>query len=338
MANYASSVLVDAIGILSEKFQSKEFRRPMYGAHELFLKGSEYTIPDLAAIRESTLRTTTAKYLKKSSPTVGSTHSCTPSATVGDSGTVDLTWTPYVASITVSHKRHGNNYYDRARALAAELEGVMQALHADIETDMVAYLETNKTGVNDGSCWMGTFNTTDDIFQVAYADKDRYFNYLMTVMQENKYYGGVMAVQNVAAMAIMNEQVAQGGGNSTNLRYQYGDIDFMASHSVSSGSDYRALSYVAEPNSVAVLDWIEPLNRMGETNGQQTWTTMQDLFGFPWTWQVYHTKACATTAASGGATQDLTDIWEIGLDLALAKAPLSTSTETPIYKFGLLRT
>lgn len=335
MANYASSVLVDAIGILSDKYQGKEFRRPIYGGHEMFLKGSEYTIPDLAEIRKSVNRTTTAKYLKRSNPTVASTFSCTPTATVGDSGTVNLSWTPYTTAITISNKRHGNNYFDRARALAGELEAAFRNLHDSIETAMVAYLEANKTGVNAGSSVLGTFDSTFDIFKVANANKDRYYNYLMTVMRENKYYNELMAVQNVAAWALINEQVAQGQANSTNLRYQYGDIDFMASHSISTGSDL-VTSYVAEPDSVAVLDWIDPLNREGAVAGEREWTTMQDLYGYPWTWQVLNYKTCADTSQTGGYTQDLTEVWEIGIHLSLAKAPLSNAGETPIFKFALL--
>ena len=335
MANYANSVLLAAIGKVAPKFQAKEFRRQFYGAHELFLKDVDYSVPNLAEIRASTLRTTTAKYLTKSSPTVGTTRACSPSGTVGDSGTVDLTWTPYVASITVSEKRHGNNYYSKVDALAAELEGVFQALHDDIETDMIANLETNKTGVNNGSAFMGTWDSVNDIYEIAQASKTNYYNYIKTIMRENKYRGELYAVQNVAAMAVMDEQVAQGSGNSTNLQYNYTGLQFLESTALTVTSDYHILSYVAEPSSVGVLDWIEPLNRRGQIAGEKEWTTMQDPFGFGWTWQVFYTRACADTSGSAGATQDLTETWEISIDLALVKAPLSTANETPIYKFGL---
>jgi len=335
MANYADSVLLAAVGKLNKPYQDKEFRRKLYGAHNMFLDGVEYTIPDLAAIREAETQTTTTKYLTKSTPTVGSARSCSPSPTVGDSGTADLSWTTYSFPITVSYKRHSGNFYKRAEALAAELEGGFQAAHDAIETAMVAYLESNKTGVNAGSAFMGTFDTTNDIFPITQANKDRFYNYIMTVMRENKYSGRLLAAENVGAGAIHMEQTAQGQANSSNLGYQYGNIEFMPSHSITVTSDYNIKSYVAAPDSVAVLDWIPPLNRQGEVAGEREWTTMADPFGFPWTWSVLYKKTCADTSGSGGATQDLTEVWEISIDLALTKAPLSVADETPIFKFGL---
>lgn len=334
MANYSNSTLVDAIGILSDRYQRHEFRKEKFGGHELYLSGVDYTIPELSDIRKSTNRTTTAKYLKKSSPSIANTRSCDPSGTVGDSGTVDLSWTTYATTITVSEKRHGNNYFSKVQALSRELESAFMALHEDIEDDLVAHLEANKTDSMTAASFLGSFDSSNDIFEVTNANKDRYFNYLSTVMKENKYYGPYMAVQNMAAGAIMAEQTAQGPGNDENLQYQYGDLTSMMSHSVTLSSDYMILSYVAEPDSVAVLDWIEPLNRQGAVAGEREWTTMGDLFGYPWTWQVLYKKTCADTSNSGGAVQDLTEVWEISIDLATAKAPLSSGEA--IYKFGLL--
>jgi hypothetical protein len=77
---------------------------------------------------------------------------------------------------------------------------------------------------------------------------------------------------------------------------------------------------------------------MGVTKGDETWTTMGDLFGFPLTWSVFKTDACTDTTSLGGYTQDLITTYELSVDIALAKAPISVATETPIYKFGLLAT
>jgi hypothetical protein len=335
MANYTSSVLVDAIGILQGRFQSKEFRRPLYGAHDLFLKDRDYSIPNLDQIRLSENRTTTTKYLTKVTPTVGSARACSPTASYGDSGTVDLSWTAYSATAKISDKMHRNNYFDPAKALAAQLEGCFREIHDDIEAAAVAYLELYKSGVNSGDDWMGTFDTTNDIFPITLANVANYYEYIATIMKENKYYGPYMAVQNVSAQAIMNYQMAQGAGNSTNLTYNYGDIDFMASHSVTSGSDYRIISYVAEPSTVAMLDWVPGINRKGDQVADAKWYTMADLYGFPIQFAVYEKVACADTTATGGAPQDKVVTYEVSTDISFARAPISVSTEEAIFKFGL---
>ena len=335
MANYTSSVLVDAIGLLTDQFQRFERRKPFYGAHELFLKERQFSIPDLAAIRLSENRTTTTKYLKKSTQTVGSARACAPTASFGDSGTVDLTWTPYVVTVRTSDKMFRNNYYGQVQALANDLYYAFMELHDEVETDMVAYLEANKTGVNSGSSWMGTFDATNDIFPITLANVANYFNYIRTVMRENKYKNDLNLVQNVAAKAIMDYQGAQGPGNSTNLGYNYPNMNFYESSSVTSGSDYNIISYVGESSSVGVLDWIPGVNRDGYIKGAHEWTRMSDMFGFFPEISVFKIDACSDTTLTGGATQDPTAIWELSVDLALVKAPISTSTEEAIFKFGL---
>ena len=335
MATYLPSILVDAIGLLTEQFQRHERRKPFYGAHELYLKGREFSIPDLSAIRLSENRTTTTKYLVKSTQTVGSARSCSPTASFGDSGTVDLSWNTYAVTVTTSDKMFRNNYYSQVQALANDLYYAFMELHDDVETAMVAHLEANKTGVNSGSSWMGTFDTTNDIFPITLANVANYFNYIRTVMRENKYKNNLNLVQNVAAKAIMDYQGAQGPGNSTNLQYNYPNMSFYESSSVTSGSDYNIISYVGEDSAVGVLDWIPGINRDGKLKGEHEWTTMSDMFGFFPEISVFKKTACSDTSLTGGATQDPTEIWELSVDLSLVKAPISTATEEAIYKFGL---
>lgn len=337
-SNYQNSILVDAIGLLTEQFQRHERRKPFYGAHELYLKGREFSIPDLSAIRLSEQRTTTTKYLAKGTQSVGSSRACAPTASYGNSGTVDLSWTTYSVTVKTADKQFRNNYYGQVQALANDLYYAFMDLHDDVETAFVAHLEANKSGVNSGSSWLGTFDSTNDIFPIAQSNKADYFNYVRTVMRENKYKANLNLVQNVAAKAIMDYQGAQGAGNSTNLSYNYPDMTFYESSSVTSGSDYNILSYVGEDSAVGVLDWIPGANRDGYMKGDREWTTMSDMFGFFPQMAVYKLDSCADSTSTGGATQDPTQIWEISIDLSTVKAPITTSTEEAIFKFGLLAT
>ncbi len=47
---------------------------------------------------------------------------------------------------------------------------------------MIAYLELYKSGTNSGDDWMGTFDTTNDIFEIANANIDNYYEYMTTAM------------------------------------------------------------------------------------------------------------------------------------------------------------
>ncbi len=338
MANYQSSILTDAIGILTDRFNKHELRPGFFGATQAFLKYRDYTVPNLSDIRKSPQRTTTVKYLARTTQDPVTARGCTITAALGDSGTSNVTWATKGFTVYTSAKLFDNNYYAQSQAFANDLYNGMLDAHEDIESAVATYLEANKTGVNNGSSWMGTFDTDNDIFNVAVADKTRYYNYIQAVMKENKYRGELDAVQNVAASAIIMEQTAQGAGNSANLTYQYGNINFMESTNITTASDYMIYSYVFSPYSVAMLDWIPPLNTRGDGFGTTEWTTMGDLFGMPITWAVYKTHECADTTSIGGDTQDHVTKYQVTCDIGLVKAPITTSNETVIYKFGLKTT
>lgn len=335
MANYSNSVLLAAVGIMNDRFNAHELRKPIYGAHEAFLEFRDYSIPDMADIRKSENRTTTVKYLTKTSPSVANSRSCIPSAAFGESGTLNLSWKTYSTTVGHSYKIFDNNYYSEAQGFANDLYGAFLALHDAIETDAIAYLETNRTGVNAGSSSLGTFNATADKFNISNANKDRYLNYVDTVMRENKYYGDIRHINNVAATALWKEQTAQGTANDRNLAYQFGRMKLLESHTITTGSDLIT-AYAFDPYAVTMIDWIPSINRKGILSGQEEWTTMGDIFGFPITWAVFKKEACTNTTDYGGHTQDLNTVYEISADISFAKAPLSVATETPIFKFGLL--
>lgn len=338
MANYQPSILLDAVGIVTDRFNAHEMRPGFFGATETFLKYRDFSIPDLSSIRKSAQRATTVRYLNKTTQSTISARSCNPTAVLGDSSTATITWATVGFTVYESKKLFQNNYYTAQQAFANDLYGGMLNAHEAIETAIVAYLEANKTGVNNGSAWMGTFDSGDDIFDIAVADKTRYYNYMQTVMRENLYRGELDAIQNIAAGAVMMEQLAQGAGNSANQQYQYGNIVFHESNYVTTASDYLINSYVFNPYSVAMLDWIPPLNQEGLVSGENTWTTMPDLFGLPLTWSVFKKSSCDSSVSLGGETQDLLTVWEFTVDYGLVKAPITTANETPIYKFGLKTT
>jgi hypothetical protein len=338
MANYQPSILLEAVGIITDRFNAHEMRPGFFGATETFLKYRDYSIPNLADIRKSPQRTTTVRYLDKTTQSTISARSCSPTAAFGDSSAATITWSTIGFTVYESKKLFQNNYYSAQQAFANDLYGGMLNAHEALETAIVAYLEANKTGVNNGSAWMGTFDTVNDIYDVAVADKTRYYNYMQTVMRENLYRGELDCIQNIAAGAVMMEQLAQGPGNSANQAYQYGNILFHESNYVTTASDYLINSYVFNPYSVALLDWIPPLNVQGLTSGENEWTTMGDLFGLPITWSVFKKSACDSSVSLGGEVQDLLTVWEITCDFGLVKAPITTATETPIYKFGLKTT
>lgn len=333
--NYADSQLLAGIGILQDRMNKKTLRAPVYGALDAYVRNREASIPNIDQLRVAENRAVDVKYLKRTAQAITNARDCAPTANYGDSGNIDITWKTYAATVKTSDKMFRNNEFTGQQQFANDLWNVMLDLYSEIELDCVAHLEANKSGVNAGT--LGTFDAANDIMKIAAADKDNYLNYITTEMFANDYRDNLIDVHSVNFIAQYAEQRAQGPSNDRNDEFQFDGYTHYASKQITNGSDDFGTSYIMTDNSTAIVDWIPGTNRNGRTKGDRTWTTMGDIFGYPWEWAVFRVDSCADTTATGGATQDDITTWEVSLDLSKVVAPIDVATETPIFKYALLK-
>lgn len=337
MANYASSVFLAAITNLNARLQSAELRPPVDQVIEAFMTQREVSIPNLTELRTSAIRATKVNYLKRTTDSVGSARSCTPSASLGDSGQNTLTWTTYTRNVYLPHKPMNNNYYSQMAAFENDIYNALLDLRASITTAMIAYLEANKTTVNDGS--LGTWDAVTSVQDYAYADLANFFNYMKSDMFENDYNQNLLNIHSISQTGLMKYPFSPGlaDGNTTlqyqqQLQYSYPGYSFYPAH-ITNASDAYCTNYNVYEGGIAVLDWIPPLNRDGKDIGVHVWETMTpDPSLIPWPLAVHITRDCADTTSIGGDVQDLVDTYELSVDLSLTHAPLTAAGETVIFK------
>lgn len=339
---YKDSVLLAAVGTMDKMFNSKELRKPKYGALDAFLTKRNLLIPGVEQIRKAEQQTTTAKYLLRNARSVSNSRSCSPTADYGDSSSLDLSWTTYSQTVKTSVKVFENNYFDKIVAFQNDIYNAFMDLYSEIESDAVAYLEANKTTLQ-GNRTLNTWDGTLDVMQVAHADRDNYLNYIKTEMIADNYRNNLLDVHTVNMLALYAQQYAQGPANDENLTFQFpGFTHFMSQQITDNTGSVFGTSYIIEEGGIAVLDWIPAINRRGEESRKgEVWTTMRDPFGYPFTWAVYIVDGCTdTTYSSGtdprGATQDYVRTYEFSIDLSFNRAPLSTSGQEVINKYELL--
>lgn len=338
---YADTVLQAARAFLKDENNKKFQLRPNFTKIlNVFLKDREYTIPALSSIKQATTQTTTAMYLKTKDFTISSSKSCAPTGEQSGSGSVNLTWTQKGFKIYTSFKQHAGNEVNMGRALANDLynaEASFWTRSSGIDAALLTYLETNKSGVNNGSS--GTFDSTNDIMWVSNANKNRFYNLVTADMQMNNYMPIYNEVHNTAWTAEQQYYVNQGAGNSINTQFQFSGFEFMPSNLISvgtiGGNTYGSIHYIVPDGGVAILDWNDPLNRAGKVSGNKSWSTFQSIFHPEFTFDLYKVSDCADTSSDGGATQDYTEVWEFTLNYALAKQPISVATEEAIFKYGI---
>lgn len=339
---YKDSVLLAAVGLMDKKFNSKELRKPVYGATQAFLNKRGLLIPGHKDIWKAEAQTLTAKYLERDAQAISNTRTCTPSAVLGDSGTLDLSWTTYSHTASTYVKVFDNNYYSAVQQLQNDIYNRFMDLYAEIEDDAVAFLEANRTGVQ-GLRTLNTWDGAADVMQTALADRDNYLNYIKTELYAQRYRNTLMDIHSVNLMSMYRQQFGQGASNDENLKFQFPGFEHYDSYEVTNGTgNVFGTSYIVEEGGIALLDWIPPLNRAGQVSDKgERWYTMPCPFGTGLTWSVFSYDGCVDSTYSQGTnprggTQDYRRIYEFSIDLSFNAAPITVALETPIHKYQLL--
>jgi len=340
MANYASTVLLDALSEITDTAQ-KDLRAPQYGATRMFNDHKREVILNFDQFKnieiKSDLQTAKVDYIKRSSRSTSSSRSAAPSGAMGDSGRQTLSFVTYADSFTISDDNVRNNRYEAAKILAAQIRNARLNIGADIETAMVAALEAGRSttqGVRSLSTWDGVNN----IMVTSNANDANYYNYMETDLKALNYFGRLQEVHSYNLHALAMEQTAQGSANSTNLQFQYGDIDFYNSSSITNSTDHFGTSYVSEIGALGLVDWIPGKNRTGLMgHADFDFMSVPDPFGVfdQFAVAVYKKVQDSTSgdADIGGTTQDAVWIYEWSIDVAPFITPITS--DKAVYKYAL---
>jgi len=330
---YTDSVFTAAQVQLSLMFQEPELRLALRPANTILLKNAPALFANLQQIEDSEGTQADAFYFTRTTDTVSHTRNSTHTGSPGTSAHDTLSFTTYRRDFSTSVKNGMHNVLG-ARMLANDIYNACADLHADIETDTIAYLETNKSGVNDYSGDFGTFDTTDDIFNVRYTDKDRFFSIVKTMMQTNDYKLNLDAIFSTDGQIIFNEQAAQGSGNASNLAYQLSGYDFSGVTSgITPDADELLQMYTWQRGSVAMVARIPKVNMQGLSTPVADYFTFPDPLGSGITFAVHTYWA---KIDNGTYTQDVVRYYQVSVDIARGIAPLSAEGESVIQKSALL--
>lgn len=336
---YADTVLQAARSLIKDENNKKFQLRPQFTRLiDLFSRDREYTIPNLASIRKSDTQLTTALYLNKKDFTVGTVKSCTPVGEQSGSAKIDLTWMTRNVKIYTSFKQHAGNEVNQGRALANDLYNAEVSLWTEIDQILLAYLETNKSGVNLGGS--GAFDGVNDIMAISQLNEQFFYNLVTADMQMNGYNPIYLDAHDPMWTAMVRQYINQGGGNNLNTSFQFAGFEFFPSNLIIPGvigaNTYKSIHYVVPEGGVAILDWNDPLNREGRVSGNKSWLTFQSILHPEFTLDLFKLSDCADTTADGGGVQDYTEVWELSFTFALAKQPVPVAGETPIFKYGVM--
>jgi len=330
---YTDSIFTAAQVQMSELFSEPELRAALRPVNTILLKNAPALFINLQDIVDSEGVQTDAFYFKRTTAAVTNARTSDHAGGVGTSAHDAISFTPYVRNFSHSTKDSMHNVLG-ADFLANEIYNAFQDIMIDIETDSLAFLETNKSGVNDYGGQFGTFDAADDILDIPYVYKDKFFNITKQVMRSNDYRKPLDIIYSTDGNIIFQEQAAQGPGNEKNLVYQMAGINFEGvSDLFSIDNDELLQMYAWERGAAAMVSRIPKLNAMGKATPVADYFNLPNLLGSGMTFAVH---AYWVKADGGNKTQDVVRRYQLSVDIARSVAPLSNSGEKVIQKFSLL--
>lgn len=336
MAYFVPSALLAGQAKFNERFLSGEWRMPDSAVIRAAAL-AEIANPALIAIRTREDRTVTCYFPIKQSAIGSTARAAAHTGARGDSTSENLSWSTYAEPFSISIKQADNNVFSFAEMFAATQRNALINLLARLDAGFAALLVADKSGVNGGG-GNGTFNSTDDVYEVPLSEANYIYQNVKDSMWYNNYRGELIALADSKAFSLSQRLRAQGSANATNFGFQFDGMQLVGTTRTLLGTSYNGSIIAYENGLVALVPWIPKQNRK-PLDPEKAMTYIGDygqimipeLPNVPFAIHAYGVRE--DNGSYGGYTQDVTLQFEISVDIAYASAPLSTSTASPVMAF-----
>lgn len=221
---------------------------------------------EIAADRTLDSRTVQIPVLNRLTKTITDSRTCNPSATDSTSALQAITWNTATFTTTITPVEHSDNEISMTRKYTHQLESGIRGVLGDIESTGYSVLNTNKSQVlNNSMDSVIPFSTTFDQLQIPWNERAQMWNYVKYIMKENAFNGPMNVVSNWGLMPQVDYYKNQGGGNSANTSFQFGDYNFYATEGVTNSSSAIGTFFVMPMGSVGIVYWVSKQAREGGT-------------------------------------------------------------------------
>jgi len=352
MANYADNRWTAFQYKLNELMNMPEFKHKPSPVLMKYLKNTDFLIPAsekerALGVKQSDQDTVEINLINKQSISTGAARAYNHTGSINDGQKAAVTFTTTAADFTYSKKGADRTIWELADQVSKQIRSAAIALHDQIETTLLARLNTVKSQVVQTTTptnpRSGVWDYTNYIFGVTNAEYDLWMQKVRGFMREQYYKGGVFDVVLDETLWQKGEfLVQQGAGNSTNLAWQNAGLDpgNSPTQELTLDSGYEGMGYIFPVGTIGILPWIPQLNRSGDGHPGDAgglYTTIPDPLGSGLTFAVHEYYAGADNDSGAGETQDVNVHVELSVDLGPVEAPESTSNANPVYKFGVLQ-
>jgi len=344
MADYVASALLAAQARITPRFNEAELRERQNPILRVGLANQNYLVENVETIKQSEKRSVKGYQYKKMSADNATARSHNFSGSQGDSMEVDLSWGTYAENLGIYLTVNADNVMQYAETLANQIAQKQRIIRERIGAALVTALHAGRTQTSNATVRNASFSADNDAFEISANDKDQFFAFLRSVMNQHKYYGNLDVLVDSILDPVARKIAAQGSANGTNLAYQLQGMTVMP-HDIL-GTDVAVSAYpsggiaLALPeNSFAFVPWIPARYRQGFGNALSdigVYATMPDDTGLPLTYSLRGYAERVDGSSNGGTVDDVKVNWQLAVDVATQIADISTANETPVYEFALI--
>lgn len=341
---YAATVLDEfRLSYDAQKIDAHENRMSFYGAYETFKKDTPNLIPgyqELVNNRASAARTVSIPILTRKTFSPGSVRACTAKTDQGTSAYVTPSWTTVESGFMMVPAEHQGNYISYQNAFNHLAKSMERAFLLDADTDAVAYLVANLSGINNAED--NPYSSTSYYMQVALANHSTFFNELSAIMLANDITEpNINIVASPRMKALVQYNAAQGNANSANLGFQFAGFNFAYSNQVTISTAYHSTAYAVPQGSLAYLSWVDIDSRMSNKSGDGKEWYVQELPLLGHNVGVLFQSTCGDKSSLlSGLQATLVESFSFSFDRSFVSSYDAVSTVDPgvIYGIELLKT
>lgn len=356
-ANYYDSTLLGFTGRVDPRFNKPELRELESKVLSVGLDNSKYlmNVDDITSIKETTLRPVYADQFVRKAATNGSSFSAFSTGPQGTSQRTALTWVAFTEPFSMYATTGQDNDMKWQAIWDNEVMQTQRILRERLRIWLMGQLYAARTsGGNLTTVAGGVWNGATDSYEIN--DQAQFFSKITNIMAQNKYYDKMDVFADANLYPQYQFSVNQGVNNAQNTAYQFDGYtnvfrDTILGNQVA--EEYNnGMALVLPENSFAFIPWLPALftnpkpNRDFSHVGEYTggYGTIEDGMGFGMNTMdgqferlTYGIQGWATQAdqsANNGATNDVTQQFQMGLYVAFQNAVISNANETAIYTFG----
>ncbi len=340
MPNYTTANLVKAQADLVGAFQNDELRFRDPKLFKTLLANAPIMFPNEAAMRTREDRAVEGNYFLRTPQAFGAARSHNHTGGKGDSGILPLTWTTQALEFVTTLKQADNSIQTFQEQFNNEIRQKIIDFADGYEGLAANFVHNSRTGVN-GFTGEGTFDATDDVYQIPAATlEDDSVLITKVMMDAQKYSKALTLACDSISYRKFWKQTNQGDSNNMNLSFQFDMVTFVhipELNALATGlaGTYEGYWVVIPDGSAACTTWIPKQNREGvETKENKYSTLINPVDGLTYAFHEYEERVDGTSI--NGYTQDVKTEYQLSLDTAFEIPPLSTVDETPIYAVGLV--